>query len=155
MADARQRGEAGDPYDLNRFVQAQEDDYERALSEIESGRKRSHWMWYIFPQFDGLGFSTTSSRYSIKSVAEAKAYLSHPILGLRLTECVEAVLSVEGRSAYEIFGSPDDMKLRSCATLFASVSPKSSIFDQLLEKFFQGERDDKTLHLLNVSSKNE
>jgi uncharacterized protein (DUF1810 family) len=155
MADARQRGEAGDPYDLNRFVQAQEDDYERALSEIKSGRKRSHWMWYIFPQFDGLGFSTTSKRYSIKSVAEAKAYLSHPILGPRLTECVEAVLSVEGRSAYEIFGSPDDMKLRSCATLFASVSPKSSIFDQLLEKFFQGERDDKTLGLLNVSSKNE
>jgi uncharacterized protein (DUF1810 family) len=155
MADARQRGEAGDPYDLNRFVQAQEDDYERALSEIKSGRKRSHWMWYIFPQFDGLGFSTTSKRYSIKSVAEAKAYLSHPILGPRLTECVEAVLSVEGRSAYDIFSSPDDMKLRSCATLFASVSPKSSIFDQLLEKFFQGERDDKTLGLLNVSSKNE
>jgi uncharacterized protein (DUF1810 family) len=155
MADARQRGEAGDPYDLNRFVQAQEDDYERALSELKSGRKRSHWMWYIFPQFDGLGFSTTSKRYSIKSVAEAKAYLSHPILGPRLTECVEAVLSVEGRSAHEIFGSPDDMKLRSCATLFASISPKSSIFDQLLEKFFQGERDGKTLRLLNVSSKNK
>lgn len=155
MADARQRDEAGDPYDLNRFVQAHEDDYERALSEIKSGRKRSHWMWYIFPQFDGLGFSTMSKRYSIKSVAEAKAYLSHPILGPRLTECVEAVLSVEGRSAYEIFGSPDDMKLRSCATLFASVSPKSSIFDQLLEKFFQGKRDDKTLRLLNVSSNNE
>jgi len=155
MADARQRGEAGDPYDLNRFLQAHEDNYERALSEIKRGQKRSHWMWYIFPQFDGLGFSTTSKRYSIKSVAQAKAYLSHPILGPRLTECVEAALSVEGRSAYEIFGSPDDMKLRSCATLFASVSPKSSIFDQLLEKFFQGERDDKTLRLLNVSSKNE
>lgn len=155
MADARQRGEAGDPYDLNRFVQAHEDNYERALSEIKSGRKRSHWMWYIFPQFDGLGFSATSQRYSIKSVAEAKAYLSHPILGPRLTECVEAVLSVEGRSAYEIFSSPDDMKLKSCATLFASVSPKNSIFEQLLEKFFQGERDSKTLGLLNVSSKNE
>lgn len=155
MADARQRGEADDPYDLNRFVQAHEDNYERALSEIKSGRKRSHWMWYIFPQFDGLRFSTTSKRYSIKSVAEAKAYLSHPILGPRLTECVEAVLSVEGRSAYEIFGSPDDMKLKSCATLFASVSPKNSIFDQLLEKFFQGERDGKTLRFLNISSKNE
>ena len=155
MADARQHGEAGDPYDLNRFVQAHEDNYERALSEIKSGRKRSHWMWYIFPQFDGLGFSTMSQRYSIKSVAEAKAYLSHPILSSRLRECVEAALSVEGRSAYEIFGSPDDMKLRSCSTLFASVSPKSSIFDQLLEKFFQGERDGKTLGLLNVSSKNE
>ena len=155
MVDARQPTQAGDSYDLNRFVQAQENDYERALSEIKSGQKRSHWMWYIFPQFDGLGFSTTSKRYSIKSVAEAKAYLSHPILGPRLTECVEAILSVEGRSAYEIFGCPDDMKLRSCATLFASVSPKSSIFDQLLEKFFQGERDGKTLRLLNVSSEDK
>src|SRR4030081_1686045 len=100
----------GDPHDLSRFVQAQEGDYQRALSEVRAGRKRSHWMWYVFPQFDGLGFSTTSRRYSIKSVAEAEAYLSHPLLGPRLTECVEAALRVEGRSAYEVFGSPDDMK---------------------------------------------
>src|SRR5438034_9503126 len=107
-----------DPYDLQRFVRAQEHDYEEALSEIRSGRKRSHWMWYIFPQFDGLGISATSRKYAIKSVAEAEAYLGHPILGPRLLACCEAALRVEGRSAHEIFGSPDEMKLRSCATLF-------------------------------------
>lgn len=143
--------DADDLCDLNRFVKAQDDDYEQALSEVKSGRKSSHWMWYIFPQFDGLGFSTTSRRYSIKSVAEAEAYLSHPILGPRLTECAEATLSVEGRSAYEIFGSPDDMKLRSCATLFAYVLPAGSVFDRLLDKYFQGERDGKTLRLLGVA----
>ncbi|WP_199313688.1 DUF1810 domain-containing protein [Leptolyngbya sp. FACHB-671] len=141
-------GAMSDVYDLNRFLQAQQANYEQALSEIKSGRKRSHWMWYVFPQFDGLGSSPTSKRYSIKSVAEAKAYLSHPILGSRLIECVEAVLSVEGRTAYEIFGSPDDMKLKSCATLFAYVSTEKSVFDQLLDRFFQGERDEKTLRLL-------
>ena len=139
---------ADDPYDLNRFVQAQERDYERALSEVKNGRKRSHWMWYIFPQFDGLGFSATSKQYAIKSVAEAKAYLSHPILGPRLIACAEAALSVEGRTAHEIFGSPDDMKLKSCATLFAYVSPEGSVFEQVLNKFFHGDRDQKTLDLL-------
>ncbi|MCE9562264.1 MAG: DUF1810 family protein [Planctomycetes bacterium] len=109
--------DANDPYNLSRFVQAQEDDYEQALSEIRSGRKRSHWMWYVFPQYDGLGFSPTTKRYAIKSVAEAKAYLNHPVLGPRLMECAEAVVRVEGHSASEIFGSPDDMKLQSCATL--------------------------------------
>ena len=133
--------DADDPYDLNRFVQAQKADYEQALSEIKSGRKCSHWMWYIFPQFEGLGFSAISKEYSIKSVAEAEAYLSHPVLGPRLTECTEAALSVRGRSAYDIFGSPDDLKLRSCATLFACVSPAGSVFDRLLDQFFQGERD--------------
>src|SRR5947207_5156541 len=100
---------ADEPHDLNRFVQAQDGVYDRALSEIRSGRKRSHWMWYVFPQYEGLGFSSTSRRYSIKSLAEAKAYLAHPILGPRLLECAEAVVGVEGRSAHEIFGSPDDM----------------------------------------------
>src|SRR5438552_7294918 len=99
-----------DPYDLQRFVRAQEGAYEEALSEIRSGRKRSHWMWYIFPQFDGLGFSSTSKRYSIKSVAEAEAYLSHPVLGPRLMECAEAALSVQGRTAFEVFGSPEDLE---------------------------------------------
>lgn len=150
MEDERQSDRVRDPYNLNRFVQAQQDDYERALFEIKSGRKRSHWMWYIFPQFEGLGFSTTSNRYSVKSVAEAKAYLSDPVLGVRLTECVEAVLKVEGKSAYEIFGSPDDMKLKSCATLFAYASPAESVFDRLLDQFFQGEHDAKTLRLLGV-----
>jgi uncharacterized protein (DUF1810 family) len=152
MPDASEPGDTGDPHDLNRFVRAQEDDYERALSEIKGGRKRSHWMWYVFPQVDGLGFSATSRRYSIKSLGEAKAYLSHPVLGPRLTECAEAALSVDGLSAYEIFGSPDDMKLRSCATLFAFVSPAGSVFDRLLDKYFQGEGDQKTLHLLGVAS---
>jgi uncharacterized protein (DUF1810 family) len=142
---------SGDPYDLSRFLQAQEDDYEQALSEIASGRKRTHWMWYIFPQIDGLAFSSTSQRYSIKSLDEARAYLDHPILGPRLLECAEAVVRLEGRSAREIFGSPDDLKLRSCATLFACVSPPGSVFDRLLTKYYQGRRDDKTLHLLGSS----
>jgi uncharacterized protein (DUF1810 family) len=148
MADLKQSSHAGDLHDLNRFLQAQQGVYERALSEVKSGRKRSHWMWYIFPQFDGLGFSAMSKQYAIKSIAEAKAYLNHPILGSRLIECVEAALSVEGRSVYEIFGSPDDMKLKSCATLFAYVSPEGSVFEQLLDKFFNGDRDQTTLNLL-------
>jgi uncharacterized protein (DUF1810 family) len=131
-------------------VQAQEDDYEQALSEIRSGKKRTHWMWYIFPQIDGLAFSSTSKRYSIKSVEEAKAYLDHPILGPRLLECTEAVIYIEGRSATEIFGSPDDLKLRSCATLFAYVLPPGSVFDRLLNKYYRGGRDEKTLQLLDI-----
>ena len=142
---------ASDSYDLNRFVQAQEADYDRALLEIKRGRKSSHWMWYIFPQFEGLGFSTTSRLYSIKSIAEAEAYLAHPLLGPRLKECAETVLCVEGRSAHEIFGSPDDMKLRSCATLFAHVSPPGSVFHQVLDKYFQGRHDGKTLELLGIA----
>jgi uncharacterized protein (DUF1810 family) len=140
--------EARDPYDLDRFVEAQERDFARALLEIKGGRKRSHWMWYIFPQLDGLGFSATTRRYSIKSLPEAVAYLSHPILGPRLLDCAEAALGVEGQSALEIFGSPDDMKLRSCATLFASVSPPGSPFHRLLERFFEGQADARTLELL-------
>jgi uncharacterized protein (DUF1810 family) len=148
-------GIADDPFDLNRFVQAQAEDYAGALAEIRSGRKQSHWMWYIFPQFDGLGFSPTARRYSIKSVAEAEAYLRHPVLGLRLQECTAAVLGVEGRSAFEIFGSPDDVKLRSCATLFARLSPSGSVFERLLDKYFEGKRDDKTIRLLDVASQSE
>jgi uncharacterized protein (DUF1810 family) len=139
---------AADPHDLARFVEAQKHDYAQALSEIRRGQKRSHWMWYVFPQFDGLGFSSTSRRYSIKSVAEAEAYLRHPILGPRLLESARATLGVEGRSALEVFGSPDDMKLRSCATLFASISPAGSVFEQILNRYFGGEPDDTTLQLL-------
>jgi uncharacterized protein (DUF1810 family) len=105
-------------------------------------------MWYIFPQLDGLGFSATAKHYAIKSVAEATAYLAHPILGPRLQQCAEAVLCIEGRSATAIFGSPDDWKLRSCATLFALVSPPDSVFDRLLAKYYRGEGDLKTLQLL-------
>jgi uncharacterized protein (DUF1810 family) len=150
MADPNEPGGMNDPYDLSRFVQAQAGDYERAIAEVKSGRKRSHWMWYVFPQLDGLGFSSTARRYAIKSLAEAKAYLNHPVVGPRLRECVEAALGVEGRSAHDIFGSPDDMKLRSCATLFARVSPPGSVFERLLDKYFKGKQDDKTLQLLGL-----
>jgi uncharacterized protein (DUF1810 family) len=137
-----------DPYDLNRFVRAQEDDYEQALSEIKHGQKRTHWMWYIFPQIAGLAFSSISKHYSIESLEEAIAYLEHPVLGPRLLECAEAAVRVEGRSAWEIFGSPDDLKLRSCATLFACVTPTGSVFERLLAKYYGGEHDDRTLGLL-------
>ena len=136
-----------DPYDLQRFVDAQEHVYERALSEIKSGRKRSHWMWFIFPQIDGLGASSMSRRYAIRSVAEAKAYLAHPLLGPRLLESAEAALAVQTSSALKLFGSPDDMKLRSCATLFASVTSEDSVFSQLINKYFDGKPDDRTLQL--------
>ncbi len=152
MVDVDAHGDVDDPYALRRFVRAQETNYEQALAEIRGGRKRSHWMWYVFPQFDGLGFSETSRRYSIKSVAEAEAYLKHPVLGPRLLECAEALLAVEGRSAHDIFGSPDDFKLRSCTTLFASVSPPGSVFERLLDRYFQGEPDEKTLRLIGAPS---
>ena len=139
---------SADPYRLARFLEAQERDYERALSEIRRGRKQSHWMWYVFPQFVGLGSSLTSAFYGIKSVDEAHAYLAHPVLGPRLVTSIQAVLNVEGRSALEIFGSPDDMKLRSSATLFAAISPKGSVFAQLLDRYFGGQADEKTLRLL-------
>ena len=132
---------------MNRFVEAQASTYERALAELRSGRKRSHWMWYVFPQLAGLGRSATAERYAIASLAEAGAYLKHPVLGPRLIECATAVLDVEGRSAHEIFGSPDDLKLRSCATLFALVSAPESVFTRLLAKYFDG-GDEQTLRLL-------
>lgn len=140
--------DAADPYSLSRFVQAQAGDDDAALLEIRSGQKRSHWMWYIFPQYDGLGSSAMSKRYAIKSLAEATAYLRHPVLGPRLMECAEAALGVEGQSAAEVFGFPDDLKLRSCATLFAHVSGPGSVFERLLAKYFAGERDERTLHLI-------
>jgi uncharacterized protein (DUF1810 family) len=137
-----------DRYNLARFTRAQESDYEQALGEIRAGQKRSHWMWYVFPQFAGLGRSATSLRYAIKSREEAAAYLAHPILGPRLLECAQAVLRIDGRSALQIFGSPDDMKLRSSATLFASVSPEGSVFDRIIVKYFGGQRDERTLELM-------
>jgi uncharacterized protein (DUF1810 family) len=138
-----------DPFDLGRFVRAQAGDYEQALAEIRKGEKRTHWMWYIFPQIDGLGRSPTAKRYSIKSIEEAKAYLGHPVLGPRLLECAEAVLRVEGRSARQIFGSPDDLKLHSCATLFAHVAPPGNVFERLIERYYGGSADEKTLRLLD------
>lgn len=108
-------------------------------------------MWYVFPQFDGLGSSSTSRRYAIRRLAEARDYLGHPVLGPRLVECCEAVIGVEGRSAAEVFGSPDDLKLRSCATLFAAVSPPGSIFERLLDKYFGGVPDSQTLDLIRTA----
>ena len=151
MTNGHDSGSTDDPYDLDRFVRAQQHDYERALLEIAGGRKRTHWMWYIFPQLDGLGFSSTAKYYGIKSAEEARAYLAHPVLGPRLLECAEAAVAVEGRSAREIFGSPDDVKLRSCATLFACASPPGSVFERLLTKYYAGGRDDKTLRLLGIA----
>ena len=140
-----------DPYNLARFMEAQAADYSRALSELRAGAKRSHWMWYVFPQIDGLGHSPMSRRYSIKSAAEARAYLDHTVLGGRLRECFAVVYDTAGRSALEIFGSPDDLKLRSCATLFSSVSDEE-IFEQVLEKYFDGKRDEETIRLLRTSN---
>jgi len=137
-----------DRHDLDRFIQAQRNVYEQALAEIRTGRKRSHWMWYIFPQYAGLGSSAISQRYAIKSLEEAQAYLHHPVLGPRLVECADAALAIQDRSAVEVFGSPDDAKLRSSATLFAAVTPAGSVFSRLLDKYFAGERDDSTLQLL-------
>jgi uncharacterized protein (DUF1810 family) len=139
-----------DPSDLERFVTAQASDFERALGELRAGRKTSHWMWYIFPQLRGLGSSPMSQFYGIAGLAEARAYLSHPVLGQRLLQAVEVLLGTEGLSAHEIFGSPDDAKLRSSATLFARVSPPGSPFEQLLSKFFDGEPDPVTLERLSA-----
>ena len=140
-----------DAHDLARFVDAQRGSYERALAEITSGRKRSHWMWYVFPQLAGLGVSATSRQYAIASLAEAEAYLRHELLGPRLVACANAALAVEGGSAREIFGSPDDLKLRSSATLFAQVSAAGSVFHRLLDKYFGGEPDQATLRLIAAS----
>jgi uncharacterized protein (DUF1810 family) len=137
-----------DPYDLGRFLKAQSNDYDLALDEVRGGRKRSHWMWYIFPQLQGLGSSPTARQYAIGSLEEAEAYLQHPVLGARLREIAEAALEVEGHSVQEVFGSPDDLKLKSCATLFALVSQPGSVFDRLLSKYFQGQQDSGTLRLL-------
>ena len=147
MADANAT-EHADPHDLRRFLAAQEGVYEHALAELRSGRKRSHWMWFVFPQLDGLGFSPTSKRYAIKSLAEARAYLRHPVLGPRLVECFQAVLAVAGSSVREVMGSPDDLKLCSCATLFEQADSKQPVFGRTLDKYFAGERDAATLRLL-------
>jgi len=133
---------------LERFVAAQEGVVRRALEEIRAGRKRSHWMWFVFPQIAGLGMSEMSRRYAIRDRAEAEEYLAHSVLGLRLVECCEAVLALEGRSAHDVFGSPDDWKLRSCATLFAAVSPPGSAFERVLAKFFDGKACEKTQRIL-------
>lgn len=136
-----------DPFDLDRFVQAQNPVFGAVQAELARGRKQSHWMWFVFPQVAGLGFSAMSQRYAIGSRAEAEAYLAHPLLGPRLIECTRLVLAVDGRTINAILGAPDDSKFRSSMTLFGAVSDEA-VFDEALAKYFAGERDDATLEIL-------
>ena len=138
-----------DQFELVRFVRAQEPDYERAVAELCAGHKRTHWMWYVFPQFDGLGRSPRSVEFAIKSRAEACAYLAHPILGPRLLECCEVIVGLENGLITEIFSEPDDLKFHSCVTLFAQVS-SLTLFQRVLDKFFDGKADERTLQLLSL-----
>ena len=135
-------------FDLDRFKKAQEEDYPYALHEIKVGRKRSHWIWYIFPQLKGLGFSSMSEYYGIDGRAEAQAYIADPLLRARLVEISEALLALESHNPTQVMGYPDDLKLKSSMTLFAEVAPDIPVFEQILQKFFAGEKDAKTLQLL-------
>ncbi|WP_420153757.1 DUF1810 domain-containing protein [Siphonobacter sp.] len=139
--------------DLNRFIEAQEEEYAQALSEIKRGRKRSHWMWYIFPQLKGLGSSHMAQHYGIANRAEAEAYIQHPVLGPRLIEISQALLKLPTSNATAVMGSPDDLKLRSCMTLFATLDASDPVFQRVLDKFYQGEADAQTLRLLNQSGR--
>ncbi|WP_338799214.1 DUF1810 domain-containing protein [Acidovorax sp. DW039] len=133
---------------LDRFLQAQEPVWSRVQNELKSGKKRTHWMWFVFPQFKGLGRSETAARYAIQSVAEGKAYLSHPVLGSRLRECCHTLAGLESTSALDVFGTPDDLKLHSCMTLFSVVSNNEPVFQAVLDKFFDGRADPLTLDLI-------
>ena len=137
-----------DPYDLRRFVEAQAGVYDDVLRELRSGRKVSHWMWFVFPQLQGLGRSRTAHVFSIHSKKEAAAYLAHPVLGPRLRECTKVVNSLVGRSAYDVFGHPDDLKFRSSVTLFAEAAKENAEFATALERYFRGEPDRQTLDIL-------
>jgi len=134
-------------FNLQRFMVAHQRDYARALEEIRQGKKRSHWMWYIFPQVQGLGMSSTSQFYAIESMEEAEAFLSDPYLGGHITEICEVLLRLKSNNATEVFGIPDNMKLKSSMTLFAHVSEDGSVFHQVLDTFFRGEMDEKTIKL--------
>ena len=142
-----------DTYNLSRFINAQEGVFESVLAELRNGQKRTHWMWFIFPQIDGLGQSTISRYYSIKSRDEARQYFKHPVLGVRLLKCAELLIAIEAKSASEIFGSPDDQKLKSSMTLFATVADSEAVFVHVLEKYFDGKRDEKTISLLDSSAR--
>ena len=132
--------------DLTRFVAAQAGVYDQALAELRAGRKRSHWMWFVFPQIAGLGSSPTAQRYAIGSLDEARAYLADSVLGPRLIECASALLAVEGRTAEEILGYPDDLKLRSSMTLFARAAPEVPVFQEVLDRYYDGKPDPQTLN---------
>ena len=135
-------------FDLERFVEAQEGVFEQACAELRRGRKTGHWMWFVFPQIAGLGFSEMSRRYAIRSLEEARAYVAHPVLGPRLREVCGIVNGIEGRSAYEVFGSPDDLKLRSSVTLFARAVEENGVFLEVLRRYFDGKLDERTVELL-------
>ena len=137
-----------DPYALQRFVEAQAPVYPQVQAELAAGHKRSHWMWFIFPQLQGLGRSHFARLYGLASLAEAQAYGAHPLLGARLRECTALMLAIEGRSALQVLGSPDDLKFRSCMTLFARALPQEPAFAQALEQYFGGREDEGTLALL-------
>lgn len=137
-----------DPFDLQRFVDAQDRVYDRVLAELRAGAKRSHWIWFIFPQLRGLGSSSTAELFGIGSLEEARAYLAHRVLGPRLRECTRLVASIEGRSADEIFGWPDNIKVRSSMTLFALAADNNTEFLAVLEKFYGGQQDPRTLELI-------
>jgi uncharacterized protein (DUF1810 family) len=136
-------------YQLERFVAAQQSIYQQVVDELSAGRKRSHWMWFIFPQLAGLGFSAMAQHYAISGLAEARAYLAHPVLGPRLRECSALVLAVQGATVHGIFGSPDNMKFHSSMTLFAQAAPDETLFRDCLDKYFGGVPDQATLDLLN------
>lgn len=138
-----------DPFNLQRFLDAQAPVYDRVRAELRSGEKQTHWMWFIFPQIAGLGSSSTARFYAIRSLAETEAFFRHALLGARLRECTDFVLQVSGKTAFEVFGSPDDVKFRSCMTLFDQVRPNDGLFDRALVKYFSGERDPRTLQLLS------
>ncbi len=138
-----------DPHNLQRFISAQAQDYDTAIEELKAGQKQSHWIWYVFPQVAGLGFSDMAERYSIKDRAEAIAYIEHDILGPRLIESAETLLQIEGRRIEDIMGYPDDMKLRSSMTLFHLVTPPDSVFQKVLDRYFGGFIDGKTVAYLN------
>lgn len=133
---------------LKRFVDAQKAAYQIALTEVKNGRKQSHWMWYIFPQIQGLGYSETSKYYAIKDINEAEEYLNHPVLGNRLINICNELLKREGNTANKIFGTPDDLKLKSSMTLFSSINNANPVFQLVLDKYFNGLKDDKTLQII-------
>jgi uncharacterized protein (DUF1810 family) len=139
-----------DPYRLRRFVDAQNQNgqYQEIVSELRNGRKSSHWMWYVFPQVKGLGRSLMANEYAIGSLAEAQAFLGHPLLGPRLVECAQLLLAIDGKSAVDVFGSVDAMKLRSSMTLFSRADPQQAVFRQVLDRYFQGSEDQETISRL-------
>ena len=139
-----------DEFNLNRFLDAQKDLYEIALNEIKTGKKFKHWMWFIFPQYKGLGYSSTSQKYAITCIEEASMYLNHPILGQRLIEITNAFINLENKSAYEILGDPDYLKMKSCMTLFSSIQAESVVFSEVINKYYSGSKCQRTISQIGL-----